>query len=126
MAEPTDDALGRSRGGLTTKLHLGCEQGQKPLSIVLTAGHRGDSPQFKSTKRSGKRATAASAAPPNTSSATAPTSTPLSRTPTAPPWMSHPAPTPAATYSPPGYANKAHNPAKPATSRARRSNGPAR
>jgi transposase len=38
--------LGRSRGGLTTKLHLGCEQGQKPLSIVLTAGHRGDSPQF--------------------------------------------------------------------------------
>jgi hypothetical protein len=38
--------LGRSRGGLTTKLHLGCEQGQKPLSIVLTAGQRGDSPQF--------------------------------------------------------------------------------
>lgn len=38
--------MGRSRGGLTTKLHLGCEQGQKPLSIVLTAGQRGDSPQF--------------------------------------------------------------------------------
>jgi len=31
---------------LTTKVHLGCEQGQKPLSIVLTAGQRGDSPQF--------------------------------------------------------------------------------
>jgi transposase len=45
-AEPADHALGRSRGGLTTKLHLGCEQGQKPLSIVLTAGQRGDSPQF--------------------------------------------------------------------------------
>lgn len=45
-AEPNDHALGRSRGGLTTKLHLGCEQGQKPLSIVLTAGQRGDSPQF--------------------------------------------------------------------------------
>ncbi|WP_199729649.1 IS5 family transposase [Micromonospora sp. M71_S20] len=41
-----DHALGRSRGGLTTKLHLACEQGQKPLSIVLTAGQRGDSPQF--------------------------------------------------------------------------------
>jgi transposase len=27
-------------------VHLGCEQGQKPLSIVLTAGQRGDSPQF--------------------------------------------------------------------------------
>jgi transposase len=38
--------LGRSRGGLTTKLYLGCEQGQKPLSIVLTAGQCGDSPQF--------------------------------------------------------------------------------
>jgi transposase len=44
--EPADHALGRSRGGLTTKLHLGCEQRQKPLSIVLTAGQRGDSPQF--------------------------------------------------------------------------------
>jgi transposase len=27
-------------------VHLGCEQGQKPLSIVVTAGQRGDSPQF--------------------------------------------------------------------------------
>src|SRR5919197_3349529 len=44
--EPADHALGRSRGGLSTKLHLGCEQGQRPLSIVLTAGQRGDSPQF--------------------------------------------------------------------------------
>jgi transposase len=46
VVEPADHALGRSRGGLTTKLHLACEQGQKPLSIVLTAGQRGDSPQF--------------------------------------------------------------------------------
>ena len=46
MTEPGDHALGRSRGGWTTKLHLSCEQGQKPLSIVLTAGQRGDSPQF--------------------------------------------------------------------------------
>lgn len=28
------------------KLHLACEQGRKPLAIVLTAGQRGDSPQF--------------------------------------------------------------------------------
>ena len=27
-------------------MHLGCEQGQKPLSILITAGQRGDSPQF--------------------------------------------------------------------------------
>jgi transposase len=44
--EPADHALGRSRGGLTTKTHLACEQGQKVLSMVVTAGHRGDSPQF--------------------------------------------------------------------------------
>jgi transposase len=30
-AEPDDHGLGRSRGGLTTKLHLAVEQVQKPL-----------------------------------------------------------------------------------------------
>lgn len=45
--EPNDHGLGRSRGGLTTKLHLAVEQGQKPMSIVITAGQRGDSPQFE-------------------------------------------------------------------------------
>jgi transposase len=44
--EPADHALGRSRGGLTVKFHLAVEQGQKPLAIVVTAGQRGDSPQF--------------------------------------------------------------------------------
>ncbi|MFJ5681052.1 IS5 family transposase [Streptomyces sp. NPDC093097] len=42
-----DHGLGRSRGGLTTKLHLAVEQGQKPMSVVITAGQRGDSPQFE-------------------------------------------------------------------------------
>jgi transposase len=46
-SEPDDHGLGRSRGGLTTKLHLAVEQGQKPLSLVITAGQRGDSPQFR-------------------------------------------------------------------------------
>jgi hypothetical protein len=45
--EPADHALGRSRGGWTTKLHLATEQGQKPLALVVTAGQRGDSPQFQ-------------------------------------------------------------------------------
>lgn len=45
--EPADPTLGRSRGGLTTKIHLAVGQGQKPLSIVITAGQRGDSPQFE-------------------------------------------------------------------------------
>ncbi|MFI0506932.1 IS5 family transposase [Streptomyces albogriseolus] len=42
-----DHGLGRSRGGFTTKLHLAVERGQKPMSIVITAGQRGDSPQFE-------------------------------------------------------------------------------
>nr|WP_185087714.1 IS5 family transposase [Nonomuraea muscovyensis] len=45
--EPADHGLGRSRGGLTTKLHLTVEQGQKLLSLIITAGQRGDSPQFQ-------------------------------------------------------------------------------
>lgn len=47
FTEPNDHRLGRSRGGFTTKLHLAVEQGQKPMSIVVTAGQRGDSPQFE-------------------------------------------------------------------------------
>ncbi|AEW92840.1 putative transposase [Streptantibioticus cattleyicolor NRRL 8057 = DSM 46488] len=35
-------------GGLTRKIHLAVEQGQKSLSVVITAGQRGDSPQFES------------------------------------------------------------------------------
>jgi transposase len=44
--EPLDHALGRSRGGWTTRIHLACEQGRRPLAALLTAGQRGDSPQF--------------------------------------------------------------------------------
>ncbi|MEU9858942.1 IS5 family transposase [Streptomyces sp. NPDC047974] len=46
FTELVDHELGRSRGGFTTKLHLAVEQGQKPMSIVVTAGQRWDSPQF--------------------------------------------------------------------------------
>ncbi|MFE9468227.1 IS5 family transposase [Streptomyces virginiae] len=47
VTELHDHGLGRSRGGFTTKLHLAVEQGQKPMSIVVTAGQSGDSPQFE-------------------------------------------------------------------------------
>jgi transposase len=43
--------LGRSRGGLTTNTHLACEQGQKFLSLIVTAGHRGDSPKDQDAHR---------------------------------------------------------------------------
>ena len=45
-AEPADHGLGRSRGGLTTKIHLACEQGRGPMSVLITAGQRADCPQF--------------------------------------------------------------------------------
>ena len=44
--EPADHALGRSRGGFTTKVHLAVEQRRKPLAAVLTGGQAADSPQF--------------------------------------------------------------------------------
>ncbi len=39
--ELEDHALGRSRGGWISKLHLACEQGRKPLSLLSTAGGSG-------------------------------------------------------------------------------------
>jgi transposase len=45
--EPADHGLGRSRGGWTTKVHAVGEQGQKLMTFIVTAGQRGDSPQFQ-------------------------------------------------------------------------------
>ena len=44
--EPDDHALGRSRGGLSTKTHLSVDRRGRPLSIRLTAGQAGDNPQL--------------------------------------------------------------------------------
>lgn len=44
--EPEDHALGRSRGGLTTKIHLAVDSSFHVLSTVITAGQRGDAPAF--------------------------------------------------------------------------------
>ncbi len=46
VGEPADHALGRSRGGLSTKVHLAVEQGRKTLASALTPGQAADSPQF--------------------------------------------------------------------------------
>ncbi|WP_427155754.1 IS5 family transposase [Streptomyces sp. TRM70308] len=40
--EPDDHALGRSRGGLTTKIHLACDGKGRPLAILVTPGQRHD------------------------------------------------------------------------------------
>jgi transposase len=47
IAHPADEGLGRSRGGLTTKFHLACDGRGRPLSIVITPGHRHDSTQLE-------------------------------------------------------------------------------
>jgi hypothetical protein len=44
--EPADHGLGRSRGGFSTKIHLAVEQGQKPISVLVTAGQCRESPQL--------------------------------------------------------------------------------
>jgi transposase len=44
--EPASHALGRSRGGFSTKVHLAVEARRKPLATVLTPGQAADSPQF--------------------------------------------------------------------------------
>jgi len=44
--EPDDHALGRSRGGWSTKTHLSVDHIGRPLSVRLTPGQAGDNPQL--------------------------------------------------------------------------------
>src|SRR6266508_3608180 len=44
---PPDEALGRSRGGLSTKLHLRVEGGGRPLVVLATAGQRHEVTQLE-------------------------------------------------------------------------------
>ncbi|MEU9000460.1 IS5 family transposase [Streptomyces sp. NPDC048551] len=41
-----DEGLGRSRGGLTCKIHLAGEGGCRPLAFLVTPGQWGDAPQM--------------------------------------------------------------------------------
>jgi transposase len=40
------EALGRSRGGLSTKIHLVADRRCRPLTRILTPGQHGDCPKF--------------------------------------------------------------------------------
>ncbi len=40
-----DQALGRSRGGLSTKIHMVTDARGQPMSFILTGGQAGDAPQ---------------------------------------------------------------------------------
>ncbi len=62
---PTIEALGRSRGGHSTRIHLRAERGGEPMALALTAGERHEQPVLPllmergAVKRPGTRATAA-------------------------------------------------------------------
>lgn len=45
--EPLDHAIGRSRGGLTTKIHAFTDALVRPVALLLTAGQSGDNPQLE-------------------------------------------------------------------------------
>jgi len=44
--EPDDHAIGRSRGGLTTKIHALADQMCSPVTVALSAGQAGDNPML--------------------------------------------------------------------------------
>ncbi|MFF3138670.1 IS5 family transposase [Streptomyces mirabilis] len=46
-APSPDHALGRSRGGLSTKVHLASDSRARPLALHVTAGQAGDAPAFE-------------------------------------------------------------------------------
>lgn len=45
--EPPDHAIGRSRGGLTTKVHTLSDRSCTPVVALLTAGQDGDNPMLR-------------------------------------------------------------------------------
>src|ERR1700754_4273064 len=47
QTEPDDHAIGRSRGGPSTKIHLACDGHGRPLSVVLTGGNVNDTTLFE-------------------------------------------------------------------------------
>lgn len=49
MEEPADHALGRSRGGFSTKVHLVCDSHGLIVAIHVTAGQRHESKAFEPT-----------------------------------------------------------------------------
>jgi putative transposase len=46
ISEPADHAVGRSRGGLTTKVHALITAGVKPVAVLLSPGQAGDNPHL--------------------------------------------------------------------------------
>jgi transposase len=47
VRHPRDEAIGKIRGDLSTKIHLSCDGKGRPLSVVLSPGQRHESTQFE-------------------------------------------------------------------------------
>jgi hypothetical protein len=47
LVEPADHGVGRSRGGLSTKIHHLCDGHGLPLVVLVGPGHAHDSPMFE-------------------------------------------------------------------------------
>ena len=47
LVEPADHAIGRSRGGLSTKIHTLTDDRTRPVAVILTPGQSGDNPQLE-------------------------------------------------------------------------------
>lgn len=45
--EPADHAVGRSRGGLSTKVHLLVDDAGRPLVVLVSPGQAGDNPALQ-------------------------------------------------------------------------------
>jgi len=50
---PREEALGRGRGGFSTKVHLRVEGGGKPLALLLTPGQRHEATAFEALMEQG-------------------------------------------------------------------------
>ena len=44
--EPAGRGIGRSRGGLSTKIHAAVDGNARPLSVIITGGQRNDGVMF--------------------------------------------------------------------------------
>jgi transposase len=49
-----DEAIGRSRGGLTTKIHVRADRSGRPIAVLLSAGQRHDTTAFVPLLQAGR------------------------------------------------------------------------
>ena len=52
--EPAGHGIGRSRGGLSSKIHAGVDGHGRPLALVVTGGQRNDGPPRRATSGAGR------------------------------------------------------------------------